>query len=149
MKWEECYPGQIVFIRHYDEFLKKYTSHPYLVYGKQGFHSKKKKNIICLRITTHLEDMEDKLPIHPSICNSLDKESAIVYNAEHLFDVNNALLIGQCEWDVFDEVIDKRRRYLDIQNTDALQALKNMKKYQEIVGKDKNPNYFKRLRGEG
>lgn len=131
MKWQECYPGQIVFIKHYDEFKKRMTSHPYLIYDIQRFHSLKKNNIICFRITSKLSDEEDKVFIPSSITNSLDKDSAIVYNAEHLFNVNDALLIGQCEWEIFDEVIKKRKRYLSVQYNEVLQALKHIKAYQK------------------
>ena len=145
MNWQDCFPGQIVFIKHFDEFKKRATAHPYLVYGRQGFHSHNKKaNIVCFRITSKIDTVEDKVMIPSSICNSLDKDSAIVYNAEHLFNANDALLIGQCEWEIFEEVIKKRKRYLAVQQQDAEQALKNIKRYQERKGTDNNSHYWNR-----
>lgn len=149
MKWYECFPGQIVYIKHYDEFLKKFTAHPYLVYGREGFRSGKKQNIVCLRITSRYDDMEDKVFLPHSICNSLDKDSAIVYNAEHLFDVKDALLIGQCEHWILLDVITKRREYLRQQDEDMIHAYENIKKYQDKYGVENNPHYIQRQKEKG
>lgn len=137
MKWNECYPGQIVYVNHYDEFTKEFMGHPYLIIQHQGFKSKHKNNIICLRITSKLDDLEDKILIQPSETNSLDTISGIIINAEHLFDVTQAVLLGQCEYEIFKYVINKRKEFVKSQFEEMYIALDNMKKYQDRHRKKK------------
>lgn len=131
MKWEECYPGQIVYIKHFDEFTKEFLGHPYLIIQHQGFKSRHKNNIICLRITSKIDDLEDKILIQPSKCNGLAKISAILVNSEHLFDVSQGTLIGQLEYEMFKYVENERKKFLENQFEEWDIAYENIKKYQD------------------
>lgn len=137
MIFNNCFPGQVVLAKEIDTFTKMEFIHPYIVWACQGFHSKQKNNIICFRVTTKTESKEDRVFVSPSLMNGLTASSAIVYNAEHLFDVKDLVKIGTLEADKFKELIQKRMAYVSIQNFDAITSYTKNKIYQE---ENKNGN---------
>lgn len=131
MDWRKCKIGQIVYIKHFDEFEKKHSGHPYIIFQHQN-EPGKHNNIICFRITSKLHDKKYKILIKPNKLNNLDKTSAICYDAEHLFNVEDAVYFGSCEYPIFEKLLEKRLDYVFEQMKDAKKASLDLKRDNDV-----------------
>ena len=125
------FPSSVVISKHYDNFTKKITCHPFVVWKRQGFDSKLKNNVYAFRLTTQTNNYDDyKVPVKPSSKNGLKDFSFICVDSIFLLSIEECELIGQLDSVTFLEVIEARNKQHSVENEEAFHTLKNMVQYE-------------------
>lgn len=129
---QTIYPGSVFTARHYDQFTKKFTSHPFVCVYNQALDDlmDKETNIIGLLITSNNKQAIRQVEISKSKNQFLDNDSYCYCNNIYTFDRKDIKLIGQIDSDTFFQIVKKRQAIIRGENDQCVQALMNMRGYE-------------------